>query len=198
MDPSHTKPSYGSWFDLNDSVTSTQEEYESSASTIHPEVLILQGIIHSCSAPISLYLGNLPYTLNSTEDLKAFLSLTKDSQIVILRHDEKPLGRAVATVESVEAALKIVELHGTEFQDRPVYMNLDGFFGRGKAYVKQLNQAPSKKKKKKKVTVRPCVSERNKNKRVFMDPRTTEPDNGLSHKRLPSVRSPTSTQCSGE
>ena len=142
------------WEDITDSNSSKASE-PGSANNVHPEIEILKRVLAKLTVPITIYLGNLSYDLNDENEILVFLSLPPQElpqvSLKLLEIEGRFSGRAEITVESMELALHIVEFHGRCLDDRPVYMNLDGFYGRGQQYKKTLNikkTRPNKRKHK--------------------------------------------------
>lgn len=138
------------WADLSDSFSDIENDLITPDPLLkHPEIQILSDLLHTKQPPITVYIGNLPYDLLDPSELMQFFQLTPLEQQgitiqLITTTEGKYIGRAFATIESTELARKLINCHGIPFNDRPVYLNLDGFFGRGKKYKKQI-EAPLRK-----------------------------------------------------
>lgn len=131
---------------MNKSFSSTEigSELELSPSlSDHAEVSILKSLLNGRVAPISIFIGNLPYTLAEEHEIVRFLELGESElahiKISIMYEKGKPKGRAIIMAGLLDIAYKIIDFHGKNIDGRPVFMNLDGFFGRGQGYKKQLD-----------------------------------------------------------
>ena len=98
-------------------------------------------------------MNNLPYDLVDTSEILAFLGYSYCNQVFVslILKDGNPSGRGQIIVSTADIAYAIVKKHGHTLRDRSVYMNLDGFFGRGKMYTKMLEPRKPKSRRPKKL-----------------------------------------------
>ena len=133
------------WADIDDSFSSTEDDFDSYSlapvSEPHPEVDTLKDSLRDKTFPLTVFLSNLPYSFADAQEVAHFVGLPA-REITFVRRDDRLIGKATFTVHSITEADQVLEKHGQLLAGRPLYMNLDGFFARGKAYLKKLAKPP--------------------------------------------------------
>ena len=124
------------WAD--DSLSSTEDDCEMAQLRANPEVNTLKDLARHKAPPITIYINNLPYDIEDSALLLPFFGCTPSSaSISLVCSNGKPTGKGWISVDCIESAMLILDCHGQVFRNRPVYLNLDGYFGRGKQYLKK-------------------------------------------------------------
>ena len=131
------------WADVDDSFSSTEDDYDGASAAslpdIHPEVEFLRESMQGRQFPLTIYLGNLPYDLDEPKQVSKFVALD-GLPVTFLMQNGRVSGKATVVAQTRIEANKILDRHGQILCGRPVYMNLDGYFGRGKQHLKLLSK----------------------------------------------------------
>ena len=124
------------WAD--DSLSSTEDDLEMMQLRSNPEVDTLKDLARQKVPPIKIYLNNLPFDFQDPSSLVPFLGCHPDSvSISLVSKNGRFTGKGLVTTDCTDIAVQVLDCHGQVFRDRPIYMNLDGYFGRGEAVFKK-------------------------------------------------------------